>query len=241
MVGSGVASGRLVAPSSWSGTADAVPTIIMTTINYSIDTGEGNQITAGIQGYDLARKYAQQLADERGETVYLYAPSEVRAAEAAGEEHESEAVEPDTTRCGCGAWSGVRCEWVGPRAETVLVEWMPESLRASHVAAGNRGRHPHNGARHIVVHTDCAERMVEDDADWVTVLTAVGTVHDYQTGVVLPGRASVDLAAASTAAAPNGVVLARRNSADVWHLIAEDRREYWHGRGAEVRSVWVAE
>lgn len=49
-------------------------------------------------------------------------------------------------RCECGQIAGERCAWEGPVGETVLVEWMPEYLRASHIAAGNSGRYPHNGA-----------------------------------------------------------------------------------------------
>lgn len=62
---------------------------------YSIDTGDGDQLCAGLQGYDAARKAAQRRANELGQTVYLYAPSEVREAEERGEEHESEAIEPE--------------------------------------------------------------------------------------------------------------------------------------------------
>lgn len=41
--------------------------------NYAIDTGDGNQLTAGLQGHDYARRVAQQFANERGESVWLYA------------------------------------------------------------------------------------------------------------------------------------------------------------------------
>ena len=68
---------------------------VMTT-TYSIDNGDGNQLCAGLQGYDAARKAAQARANDLGETVYLYAPSEVAEAEERGEEHESEAIEPET-------------------------------------------------------------------------------------------------------------------------------------------------
>lgn len=74
-----------------------------------------------------------------------------------------------TVQCQCGEWSGERCEWEGPRSETVEVEYMPEHLRASHVAAGNRGSHPGNGSIRIRVERSCAERMVEADGEWVEV------------------------------------------------------------------------
>ena len=74
------------------------------------------------------------------------------------------------TRCQCGEWSGERCQWSGPESETVLVEFMPEEHRASHVAAGNRGVRPHNGARQIRVERSCAARMVREDGDWCAIV-----------------------------------------------------------------------
>jgi len=142
----------------------------MTTTNYSIDTGDGNQLTAGIQGYDAARRAAQQIANDLGETVYLYAPSEVAEAEERGEEHESEAIEAETVRCECGAWSGCRCSWVGNVGETVVVEWMPPHLRGSHSAAGNRGVYPHNGARRLTVERSCADAMIADEGEWCEIV-----------------------------------------------------------------------
>lgn len=38
---------------------------------YCIDTGEGNQLTAGVSGYEILG-VAQALADQRGEPVYVY-------------------------------------------------------------------------------------------------------------------------------------------------------------------------
>ncbi len=170
---------------------------------YSIDDGHGNQLTAGLQGYNAARKAAQQRANDLGETVYLYASEDdcehpgldasgactecgercSLAAEqdgvcmdtgcplhAAGEEHEPEAVDPETVRCACGAWSGHRCSWVGPESGTVLVEYMPEQHRASHAAAGNRGIYPHNGARRIRVERSCADQMIEHDGEWCSII-----------------------------------------------------------------------
>lgn len=66
--------------------------------------------------------------------------------------------------CACGEWSGEPCAWSGPRADTVVVEWMPEHLRASHAAAGNAGQYPMNGARRSRVESSCADRMVEHGA-----------------------------------------------------------------------------
>lgn len=66
--------------------------------------------------------------------------------------------------CACGEWSGEACAWSGPRADTVVVEWMPAYLRASHRAAGNAGQYPANGARRSRVERECADRMVADGA-----------------------------------------------------------------------------
>jgi hypothetical protein len=74
-------------------------------------------------------------------------------------------VEPQCT-CECGKWSGTRCRWGGQRSDTVIVEFMPEALRASHVAAGNSGTYPHNGAERIRVSRDCAQWMREEDPEW---------------------------------------------------------------------------
>lgn len=76
----------------------------------------------------------------------------------------------DEVRCACGAVTGVACEWAGPRAETVILEWMPEHLRASHEAAGNRGAYPHNGAERLRVERSCAEAIVEADGEWAEIV-----------------------------------------------------------------------
>lgn len=58
--------------------------------------------------------------------------------------------------CQCGSMTGEKCQWVGPKAETVVVEWMPEHLRDAHHEARNEGEYPHNGALRLRVHVDCA-------------------------------------------------------------------------------------
>lgn len=74
-------------------------------------------------------------------------------------------------QCDCGRITGERCAWDGPVEETVLVEWMPEYLRASHIAAGNSGRYPHNGAIRIRIHHACADLLCDDDG-WLTRVEA---------------------------------------------------------------------
>lgn len=71
--------------------------------------------------------------------------------------------------CGCGAWTGEACTWTGPIEEMVVVEYMPEHLRATHEAAGNPGVYPHNGSIRVAVYHGCAEMIVEDDPDWASV------------------------------------------------------------------------
>jgi len=39
---------------------------------WNIDSGDGNELSAGIQLESEARKIAQRQANERGESVYLY-------------------------------------------------------------------------------------------------------------------------------------------------------------------------
>lgn len=78
--------------------------------------------------------------------------------------------------CQCGAITGERCEWTGPVDQTVLVEYMPEYLRASHVAAGNRGVWPHNGSERLHLSAECAETWTRDDPEWVTRVEEAGDV-----------------------------------------------------------------
>lgn len=75
-------------------------------------------------------------------------------------------VRDPAVHCGCGEWSGERCEWTGPESETLVVEYMPEQHRASHAAAGTRGTYPHNGAVRIRVARACADSMIECDGEW---------------------------------------------------------------------------
>jgi len=83
------------------------------------------------------------------------------------------ALHPDeieSVHCECGEATGVYCEWTGPEAETVVVEYMPTDLRASHEAAGNSGRYPHNGAIRLRVERSCGELLVESEDDWAKIV-----------------------------------------------------------------------
>lgn len=71
-------------------------------------------------------------------------------------------------RCECGDVTGERCQWSGPAADTVIVEYMPQHLRSSHTAAGNTGIYPANGAHRIRVERSCADLICDDD--WTTVV-----------------------------------------------------------------------
>jgi hypothetical protein len=75
----------------------------------------------------------------------------------------------DFVRCECGEALGICCEWAGSASETVLVEYMPLHLRAAHIAAGNRGCWPANGAIRIRCERSCASHVIEDAGDWAFV------------------------------------------------------------------------
>lgn len=48
-------------------------------LTYAVDDGNGNQLTTGLDA-NTARRTAQRMADERNESVYLYAiPSDADA------------------------------------------------------------------------------------------------------------------------------------------------------------------
>lgn len=68
--------------------------------------------------------------------------------------------------CECGDITGEPCEC----QREVIVEWMPITLRSSHIAAGNSGNWPDNGAWRLEVSKACAERLVNDDPDWCSVI-----------------------------------------------------------------------
>ena len=48
---------------------------------YALDTGDGDRLTGGMSEHDAYRT-AQRIADDRGETVYLYCERAVDAGEA---------------------------------------------------------------------------------------------------------------------------------------------------------------
>lgn len=122
---------------------------------YAIDDDHGNELTTGLQESNV-RSVAQRLADERAEPVWTYLIGP----------HEYIKVEPRTVRCECGEILGDRCAWVGPVADTVVLEYMPPDVRSSHIAAGYRdilsaGRYPSNGAVRIRVHRPFAEQLAD--------------------------------------------------------------------------------
>ena len=52
------------------------------------------------------------------------------------------------------------------RADYVIMETMPEWLRASHRAAGNWGTYPHNGAQRAIMLRDDAEDVIDHDDEY---------------------------------------------------------------------------
>lgn len=80
-------------------------------------------------------------------------------------------------QCNCGTITGDQCQWQGPAREMVIVEWVPESIRSSHDAAGNSGSYPHNGSMRLAVERGCADLIVESDPEWSRIVA--GKVKDY--------------------------------------------------------------
>ena len=64
--------------------------------------------------------------------------------------------------CECGSITSVLCEWSGPKAQTVTVEYMPECWRASHEDARNYGTWPHNRAERLKINVVCAASLTVD-------------------------------------------------------------------------------
>lgn len=73
--------------------------------------------------------------------------------------------------CACGEVTGEACDWRGPTDETVLVEFMPRYLRASHEAARNSGVWPHNGAKRLHMYRECADLIVRTEDGWAEIVT----------------------------------------------------------------------
>lgn len=71
-----------------------------------------------------------------------------------------------TVHCECGEIHGDSCIWCGPASETVVIYWMPESLRDAHTAARNSGSYPHNGSIALRLSQECADILIRDDGEW---------------------------------------------------------------------------
>ena len=74
--------------------------------------------------------------------------------------------------CECGKIDGQRlCPWRGTRDDMSVIEWMPNHLRDSHRAAGNRGLYPHNGSQRLILSPECAEAYLESEGEeWFTII-----------------------------------------------------------------------
>lgn len=135
---------------------------------YTVTTGNGDLLCDGVSEHEIER-IAQAWADRLAETVYYIESGTDLDSD---DEDEGVAVEPRTVRCECGVWTGERCVWTGPKSQTVVVEYMPKYLRASHQAAGNAGLYPANGAVRVRVERYCAELLLscEDERDWAQIV-----------------------------------------------------------------------
>jgi hypothetical protein len=74
-------------------------------------------------------------------------------------------------QCECGIWMGESCNWSGPISEMVVVEYMPEYLRGTHISAGNMGCYPNNGSVRVVAQKDCAEMLICEESDWSSIIS----------------------------------------------------------------------
>jgi hypothetical protein len=75
-------------------------------------------------------------------------------------------------QCQCHAWSGgVKCWWSSvDEDDMVTVEWMPHELRPALEDVADAGEYPRNGAVRSMVTRQCAQRMLEEDPNWVEVI-----------------------------------------------------------------------
>lgn len=64
--------------------------------------------------------------------------------------------------CECSEECSERCH----ESAELTIELMPRYLRATHQAAGNMGRYPHNGAVRLQVSEDCATKILVREGDW---------------------------------------------------------------------------
>ncbi len=110
--------------------------------NYGLDTGTGDAVTTGLQEHE-ARRVAQRIANERGETLYLYA-----LAEGDGEAGESEAIVPrsiiTTVRVSA---TEIRAE-LGERSVVVAVHSSDESTNHLTAARALRAQMGLTGGLH---------------------------------------------------------------------------------------------
>ena len=97
--------------------------------NYSIDDGNGNQLTTGLTETE-AHASAQRMADARGESVYLYSTED-------GVQSRYETIEPEETEDGAteDALAALRSRAVN----AVTREIMADGIRLSHTQAADLG------------------------------------------------------------------------------------------------------
>ena len=74
---------------------------------------------------------------------------------------------------------------MGPASDMVVMEYMPEYLRASHRAAGNAGTYPANGAVRVAVEVECADLLIRseggedgDGGEWSRIVPDA-RIEDY--------------------------------------------------------------
>jgi hypothetical protein len=83
--------------------------------------------------------------------------------------------------CGCGAILGDECHGPAVTADQmVVIEWMPLYLRSSHLAGGNAGVWPHNGAVRIAVSKSCIDGCLRGDEEWCRLVTGGVDPGEYE-------------------------------------------------------------
>lgn len=154
------------------------------TAYYSIDSANGNQITTGISEH-LARRTAQQLADQRNETVMLYS------------DDDSEEIEPTEIEVELDGPNGPRVTYGAQDKQTVWAE-VPEGWEvdwSSAISLAVTGTHCIRYSAPLVAAEDESEveAIIEergnglaDPGDYVTsdgdVYRVVRTIGPIQTG-----------------------------------------------------------
>lgn len=138
---------------------------------YMVTDTNGYALADGVQAIEIER-IAQQLADQKGETVWYHATGDEThdACDHSPCADETE-VTATTCRCECGDDScGDRCWRVVAKSDVVEVEWMPVYLREAHTQAGNAGTYPQNGSTRLQLARECVAAFLAHADRWAGIV-----------------------------------------------------------------------